>query len=304
MHHRDGFLNINGIFEGRFDIVLTNPPFGSSVEATDIIHQEDVEVSEEQYDHLVKIYGEDGYEASQARLRAKVGKPITSLFTLPRGKEPKVKTEILFIERCLNLLKDGGRLGIVLPEGIFNNPSLAYVREFCEERAQIMAVVSLPQDTFTSAKAEVKASLLFLRKFTQEERASFDQFKAEAVDEADQHYAPVIAAESKRTEALILTAKKLSDSDRPKELRRDFTAFVRDIDRKKKARIRQTLRMQFDYPVFMAEAERVGITATGDEDKNELVPGNLPAEVDESVLESYLRFKKKPSAFTFDLVNE
>ena len=86
------------------------------------------------------------------------GKPIASLFELPkRGgdgrKLGKVKTEILFIERCLALLKPGGRMGIVLPEGIFNNPSLAYVREFCEDRARVLAVVSLPQETFYSSGA-------------------------------------------------------------------------------------------------------------------------------------------------------
>jgi type I restriction enzyme M protein len=79
-------------------------------------------------------------------------KPIASLFELPKrngNKLGKIKTEILFIERCLALLKPGGRMGIVLPEGIFNNPSLAYVREFCEDRARLLAVVSLPQETFT-----------------------------------------------------------------------------------------------------------------------------------------------------------
>ena len=84
-----------------------------------------------------------------------------------------MKTEILFIERCLALLKPGGRMGIVLPEGIFNNPSLAYVREFCEDRARVLAVVSLPQETFYSSGASVKASLLFLKKFTEEEAADF-----------------------------------------------------------------------------------------------------------------------------------
>ena len=119
-----------------------------------------------------------------ARVRAAAGKPIASLFELPKGngtekadkraKSAKIKTEILFIERCLALLKPGGRLGIVLPEGIFNNPSLAYVREFCEDRAFIRAVVSLPQETFFSSGASVKASLLFLQKFTDKEQADFD----------------------------------------------------------------------------------------------------------------------------------
>ena len=71
------------------------------------------------------------------------------------------------------MLKPGGRLGIVLPEGIFNNPSLAYVREFCEDRAFIRAVVSLPQETFYSAGASVKASLLFMQKFSEKEAADY-----------------------------------------------------------------------------------------------------------------------------------
>jgi type I site-specific deoxyribonuclease len=71
------------------------------------------------------------------------------LFQLPKSKS--IKTEILFIERCLDLLKDSGRMGIVLPEGIFNNPNSLYVRQFVEDRAYLKAVISLPQETFISA---------------------------------------------------------------------------------------------------------------------------------------------------------
>jgi type I restriction enzyme M protein len=133
VHHHDGFINVNGIFEGRFDIILTNPPFGANVEASDVIHEADVTVSRE----AEKQYREDYrelYTEAMERVRAAVGKPIASLFELPKNAGSKTKTEILFIERCLALLRPGGRLGIVLPEGIFNNPSLAYVREFCENR--------------------------------------------------------------------------------------------------------------------------------------------------------------------------
>jgi type I restriction enzyme M protein len=97
----------------------------------------------------------------------------------------KVRTEILFIERCLALLKPGGRLGIVLPEGIFNNPSLAYVREFCEDPAFIRAVVSLPPETFYSAGATVKASLLFMQKFTDEGKADYEAKWKAAIAEID-----------------------------------------------------------------------------------------------------------------------
>jgi type I restriction enzyme M protein len=149
VHHHDGFINVNGIFEGRFDIILTNPPFGANVEPSDIIHETDVATGRETAKRYIEDYGEL-YTDAIARVRAAVGKPIASLFELPKGEKSKIKTEILFLERCLGLLKPGGRLGIVLPEGIFNNPSLTYVREFCENRAFIRAVVSLPQET-TSA---------------------------------------------------------------------------------------------------------------------------------------------------------
>ncbi|MFQ5687757.1 MAG: N-6 DNA methylase, partial [Candidatus Scalindua sp.] len=114
------------------------------------------------------------------------GKPISSLFDLP--KSGNIKTEILFIERCLTLLKPGGKLGIVLPEGILNNPSLAYVREYCEDRAFIIAVVSLPQETFFSSGATVKASLLFMQKFTEKERVKFDAVKSSVLVEVEKKY--------------------------------------------------------------------------------------------------------------------
>jgi type I restriction enzyme M protein len=115
VHHHNGFINVNGIFEGRFNIILTNPPFGSSVEPTDKITDTDVAISDEEYDRYVETYG-NLYREAQARVQAAKGKPITSLFDLPRSTTSKVRTEILFIERCLTLLSPGGRLGIVLPE--------------------------------------------------------------------------------------------------------------------------------------------------------------------------------------------
>ena len=94
-------------------------------------------------------------------------------------------------------------MGIVLPEGIFNNPSLAYVREFCEDRAFIRAVVSLPQETFYSSGASVKASLLFLQKFTEKEQADFNKKREQARKEIDAQYAKEIDAETQRLSAAI-----------------------------------------------------------------------------------------------------
>jgi type I restriction enzyme M protein len=145
VHHHDGFINVSGIFEKRFDIVLTNPPFGANVEQSDVVLDSDVAVVDEVEERYISEYG-DLYKEAIARVRAAKKKPIVSLFDLPK-KSGRIKTEILFIERCLALLKPGGRMGIVLPEGIFNNPSLAYVREYVENLAFIRAVISLPQET-------------------------------------------------------------------------------------------------------------------------------------------------------------
>ncbi len=114
-----------GFKKNHFDILLTNPPFGATVKSTE-------------KDYL------DKYE-------------------LGKGKKNQ-KTEILFIERCLDFLKPDGKMAIVLPDGILTNSSLQYVRDFLMEKSQVLAVVSLPQFAFTHFGAGVKSSLVFVRK--------------------------------------------------------------------------------------------------------------------------------------------
>ena len=60
-------------------------------------------------------------------------------------------------------------MGIVLPEGVMNNTNMAKVRSFVEDRAKILMIVSLPRSVFIKAGADVKTSILFLRKFTEQE---------------------------------------------------------------------------------------------------------------------------------------
>lgn len=303
VHHHDGFLNVNGIFEERFDIILTNPPFGANVEPSDVITDEQAAPGADE-DFYKREFGEL-YRQAQAKVRAAKGKPIASLFELPKrgnndggGKLGKIKTEILFIERCLDLLKPGGRLGIVLPEGVFNNPSLAYVREFCEDRAYIRAVVSLPQDTFISSGASVKASLLFMQKFTEKEKADFGKKKAAALAEARAKRKPEIDRETVRLEAEIDVAKKTRQPDRRKKAQAELRNLLRTAEEHIKVEARALLKERFAYPVFLYEAEKVGITATGEKDQNELYPNpDNPPSVGRTCLESYQEFRKRPDAF-------
>ena len=130
-----GINNIHKKFKAnKFDLILTNPPFGAKVKETE--------------------------------------KPYLPKYNLGKSKKTQ-KTEILFIERCLEFLKPGtGKIAIVLPDGILTNSSLQYVRDFIMEKAQILAVVSLPQFAFTHFGAGVKSSLVFLRKKKEKERTS------------------------------------------------------------------------------------------------------------------------------------
>jgi type I restriction enzyme M protein len=297
VHHHDGFLNVNGIFEGRFDIILTNPPFGANVEPSDVVHESDVTVSREEVKRYTEDYGEV-YTEALARVRAALDKPIASLFDLPKGKDSKTKTEILFIERCLSLLKPGGRLGIVLPEGIFNNPSLSYVREFCENRAFIRAVVSLPQETFVSSGASVKGSLLFLQKFTAKEQADFEAKRAKGRTEIEAKHGDAIAKETARLEAAIGAAKETGDTDQRRVLQRKLAEYRKRMAETIAAETRALLKERFPYPIFLYEAEKVGITATGDTDQNELFPNDRqPQGLSKTCLELYREFRRNPKAF-------
>ena len=314
VHHHNGFLNVNGIFEGRFDTILTNPPFGSNVEPTDKVQPSDVHLDDE-VEKLYQRRYKAPYAEARARLLAAVGNPIGELFDLARngnGKLGKIKTEVLFIERCLNLLKPGGKLGIVLPEGIFNNPSLAYVREFVEDRARLLAVVSLPQETFAASGASVKCSLLFLQKFTVEQSAQYAALHTAARLEVAERHRPALEAERLRVEtamtgiqaALALAkaekdnAKIAQERARQKTLKAELEAFERRLADQIAVEARQLLKTRFDYPVFLYEAEKMGLSATGEPDATELYPNpRLPAGVTLTALEQYQAFHKDAAPF-------
>lgn len=275
IHHHDGFLNVNGIFEERFDIVLTNPPFGQSVEKDDTVVDSQIELDEEIVSQYRRIYGE-AYANSQSRIKAARWKPITSLFELPKGDS--IKTELLFIERCLLLLKPGGRMGIVLPEGVYNNPSLTYVRQFAEDRAYISAIISIPQETYVSAKAFVKTSLLFMQKFTEKESRKWQDILENNRNEILR----------KQTNERHKIEEILRDRTSSKDSKKEAKKHIKELDNFVQIESRRLARIEFDYPIFMCEAEKVGITSTGEEDKNE-----LPI-----IFSEYQKFKKDPKEYT------
>jgi type I restriction enzyme M protein len=130
----------------KFEIVLTNPPFGSKgkINNPKILRQFDL--------------------AHKWKFDKKKNKWIKTSQLL-KEQTP----EILFIERCWQLLKPYGRMAIVLPDGILTNTTLGYVRQWIMDHTRILAVVSLPQETFVPYGTGVKASILFLQKLPEDE---------------------------------------------------------------------------------------------------------------------------------------
>lgn len=107
VHHHDGLLNVNGIFEERFDVILTNPPFGQNVDRGQLISEADKFTDEEMKKKYKKKYGA-AYDEALKQVDDHIGESLLSLYDLGNTS---TLTEVLFMERCLRLLKKGGRMG-------------------------------------------------------------------------------------------------------------------------------------------------------------------------------------------------
>jgi len=141
---------LNQIGDKKFDLVLTNPPFGTQGKITDKTYLRRFELG-----HVWKNK-RDSFFCSDK---------------LQNAQTP----EILFIERCLSLLKENGKLAIVLPDGVLENKTSRYVREFIKNKSKILAVVSLPSKTFIPHGTAIKTSIIFLQK--KENKLSKEDYK-------------------------------------------------------------------------------------------------------------------------------
>jgi len=130
---------------GSIDVLLTNPPFGSDIPITDpaILGK---------YALASKWSKDDG------------------IFIPGDGLQTAVAPEVLFIQRAVEWLRPGGRMGIVLPDGILGNPGDEYIRQWILRHCWVLASVDLPVETFiVEANVNILTSLLFLKKKTQTE---------------------------------------------------------------------------------------------------------------------------------------
>ena len=124
IYHCDGLLGHENIDCRTYDYLITNPPFGVKVK----------------------------------------NKKITDKYELSPEKIPKegINAEILFVERCIKLLKEKtGKIGILIPDGLINNKTTKNVRDYILNNLDIDAIISLPDRTFKSANANAVTSILF-----------------------------------------------------------------------------------------------------------------------------------------------
>lgn len=162
--HHDGHTNIEGDrscldsvfmrprlnpnYAGQFTRIVGNPPFGDEVEEGD-------------EDHL--------------------GSNTLEHFRIAEGRK-KVASEHIILERCIELLEDGGRLGLIVPDGMLNNQGFQsncpQARQLLAKNGFIEAIVSLPDYAFRKSGAQNKTSILFFRKFKAAERRAFVRFTA------------------------------------------------------------------------------------------------------------------------------
>jgi len=183
--------------QGKFDMIFTNPPFGSNVEV-------DVEIAKG-YD----LYQKTGHKAP----------------------------EVLFIECCYKFLKPGGKMAIVLPDGILGNPNTLSVRQWILQRFKLIASVDLPVETFLP-QVGVQASLLFLQKKTAEEQLvpieeeDYDVFMAivEKVGK-DRRGVPIYKKDDDGAEILFKNTKRwLSFDENGKEKVRTREERIKKLD--------------------------------------------------------------------------
>ncbi len=141
--------------ELKFDVILANPPFAGEMKDRKMLSR---------------------YELARPALRR------------AKDKQPKEERDVLFIERILKMLKPGGRAAIVLPQGKFNNSSLAFIREWILKKARLLAVVGLHPNTF-KPHTGTKTSVLFVQKYTKAELDQIEQVHEEVAKDCPDYEA-------------------------------------------------------------------------------------------------------------------
>lgn len=129
---------------GKFSVLLANPPFGSKI----------------------PVRGEDKLKQFELGHKWKLDKK-TGIWEKGKIKE-KESPQVLFIERCIELLKNGGRMALVLPDGVFGNDTFSYIRNWLITKGRILGVIDVPIETFMP-NTSTKTSVLIFQKLKKED---------------------------------------------------------------------------------------------------------------------------------------
>jgi len=223
----------------QFDVVVSNPPFS-------------VTVDRDTAKQFPKLY-----------LR---GEKIAK--SLKGNKEKEIDTENLFIERWYQLLREGGRIGVVLPESVYDTTSNRDIRLFLYKYFWIRAVVSLPHLAF-APYTQTKTSLLFAQKKTTEEVKEWDKLWTKYEDEykdLNSEIKKILKSEKEENkkkfiELLIqLLGEENFDSEDKKlsfkELKDKYEENIKEADLE--WWVFKNVSKDQDYPIFMAHAEEIG----------------------------------------------
>ncbi|WP_286927771.1 restriction endonuclease subunit M [Flavobacterium sp. UBA4197] len=245
-----------GFQYNRFDFIITNPPFGSIVRQTEKAYLKTFQLGKKEEDWLAVVAKPETYRENQS-------------------------TEVLFIEQCYRFLKPNGYLAIVIPDGILTNSSLQYVRTHIEEIFRIIAVVSLPQTAFAANGAGVKSSVLFLRKYNENQTEQIRSIKQKTrfnLLDTNQ-YKTLVETWDKEKKQAIKELEKQYKTDYPEKDKKEITELMQEDKTEINSRfadqlqeLKESLQLQYqqenerqlpDYPIFMAIAEDIGYDATG-----------------------------------------
>ena len=137
----------SGLWKGRYDLVIGNPPFASSkyrIREKHTLRNFTLAQTQDMAQALIL----PGLEKELHPIKARASQVI----------------EVLFLERFIQFAKPGGKVAIILPEGIFANSNLRYVREWLVDNFTIRAVIGLPRDTFKETGTTAKTAILYLEK--------------------------------------------------------------------------------------------------------------------------------------------
>jgi len=223
----------------QFDVVVSNPPFSVTVDRD----------TAKQFPELY-LRG------------AKIAE------TIKNNKELEVDTENLFIERWYQLLREGGRMGVVLPESVYDTTSNRDIRLFLYKYFWIKAVISLPHLAF-APYTQTKTSLLFAQKKTEKEVNEWNRLWAKYEDEYKELNAEIkklLKSDKEQNKnrfiellVQLLGEENFDSADKKlpfKELKEKYEENIKEADLE--WWVFKNVSKEQDYPIFMAHAEEIG----------------------------------------------